>query len=112
MPSSHSFYRPFLLISAVLCFFTAIQAQQFEPMRGGDGPMRGDDGGPRANNRGGIRITASGQCMQLQFDDKNLNTAGAAGAIISLWIPNDTASIGNKLSDPSNAERRRAIHSR
>ncbi|MEY2707705.1 MAG: hypothetical protein RIQ91_335, partial [Bacteroidota bacterium] len=37
---------------------------------------------------------ASGQCLQLQFDDKNLSTAGAAGAIISLWIPNDTASIG------------------
>lgn len=89
-----SFYRPFLLFSAVLCLVTSIQAQQFEPMRGGNAPMRGDDGGPRANNRGGIRITASGQCVQLQFDDKNLNTAGAAGAIISLWIPNDTASIG------------------
>ncbi|MFN6048132.1 MAG: hypothetical protein ACK45C_08960, partial [Bacteroidota bacterium] len=63
-------------------------------MRAGDGPMRGEDGGPRANSRGGIRITASGQCVQLQMDDKNLNTAGASGAIISLWIPNDTASIG------------------
>ncbi|MEY4709084.1 MAG: hypothetical protein RIS28_216 [Bacteroidota bacterium] len=67
-------------------------------MRGGDGPMRGNDGGPRANNRGGIRITASGQCVQLQFEDKNLNAAGAAGAIISLWIPNDTASIGKTVS--------------
>ena len=94
MPSTHSFYRPFLLFSAVLCLFSSIHAQQFEPMRGGNAPMRGDDGGPRANNRGGIRITASGQCVQLQMDDKNLNTAGVAGAIISLWIPNDTASIG------------------
>jgi hypothetical protein len=87
MPSTHSFYRPFLLFSAVLCLFSAIQAQQFEPMRGGNAPMRGDDGGPRANNRGGIRITASGQCVQLQMDDKNLNTAGVAGAIISLGYP-------------------------
>jgi len=75
MPSKHSFYRPFLLFSAVLCLFSAIHAQQFEPMRGGNAPMRGEDGGPRANSRGGIRITASGQCVQLQMDDKNLNTA-------------------------------------
>ena len=45
MPSTHSFYRPFLLFSAVLCLFSSIHAQQFEPMRGGNAPMRGDDGG-------------------------------------------------------------------
>ena len=77
-----SLYRSFLLFSAFLCFVTAIQAQQIES---------------RANNRGGIKIMASGQCVQLQFDDKNLSTAGAAGAIISLWIPNDTASIGKTV---------------
>ncbi|MEY2871007.1 MAG: hypothetical protein RLZZ146_930, partial [Bacteroidota bacterium] len=77
-----SLYRSFLLFSAFLCFVTAIQAQQIES---------------RANNRGGIKIMASGQCLQLQFDDKNLSTAGAAGAIISLWIPNDTASIGKTV---------------
>lgn len=77
-----SLYRSFLLFSAFLCFVTAIQAQQIES---------------RANNRGGIKIMASGQCVQLQFDDKNLSTAGAAGAIISLWIPNDTAWIGKTV---------------
>ncbi len=77
-----SLYHSFLLFSAFLCFVTAIQAQQIES---------------RANNRGGIKIMASGQCVQLQFDDKNLSTAGAAGAIISLWIPNDTASIGKTV---------------
>ena len=77
-----SLYRSFLLFSAFLCFVTAIQAQQIES---------------RANNRGGIKIMASGQCVQLQYDDKNLSTAGAAGAIISLWIPNDTASIGKTV---------------
>ncbi len=77
-----SLFRSFLLFSAFLCFVTAIQAQQIES---------------RANNRGGIKIMASGQCLQLQFDDKNLSTAGAAGAIISLWIPNDTASIGKNV---------------
>ncbi len=58
---------------------------------GANGMGRPGQGGPRA----GFRAIGFGSCMSLNWEGQE---KPLAGAVISLWLPNDTALIGSKLN--------------
>ena len=101
--------RPyFFLLSLVLSLFSSVTAQQIEPAMRGNGPDNVGRGGMGAPNQGrpgqggpgqggpmGFRIKASGTCVTFAADGKEKS---AAGAVISLWLPNDTSLIGSMLN--------------
>ncbi|MEY4627074.1 MAG: hypothetical protein RL003_1046, partial [Bacteroidota bacterium] len=58
---------------------------------GANGMGRPGQGGPRA----GFRAIGFGKCATLNADGQE---KPLAGAVISLWLPNDTALIGSKLN--------------
>lgn len=81
-----------------------LSAQQFKSQDANGAPVESRSGSPQSGERpprGGFRITANGQCQQL---NANGDLKPLQGAIISMWIPNDTNTIGLNISILANGK--------
>ncbi len=99
MSFRHTTHPSILIIALAIAVCNPTQAQEFERRRvngtenigeaGGNGP------GPGQREGLGFRIKAKGGCFSLQADG---SAKAVTGASISLWIPNDTNTIGKTLT--------------